>query len=395
MDLVSDLFRNIGLWFHQWLSGLLPGWAVTLIEYVLGVLILLVGILVTVLLLIWVERKVISRLQDRIGPNRVGPWGLFQTVADALKLLTKEDIVPQGAEKISFNLAPILVVFPTIMVLGVIPFSRGIIGADLNIGVLYIVALGSIGVMATLMAGWSSNNKYALLGGFRVVAQLLSYEIPMVLAMLSAVLLAGTMSMQGLVEAQGGGFLNIPYWRIFVIPLGFLIYFIAALAELERTPFDLLEAESEIVAGFFIEYSGMKFAWFFLASYINTVLLGAIAATLFLGGWQGPFVEHAPVLGVFYFGGKTLLMTILIFWIRGTFPRLRIDELMGLAWKILVPLALIVLLLVAIVIKLPVPILARQAILFVSNILVLLGALGYIGRHLRLTAERQKLGGRL
>ncbi|MDH7485180.1 MAG: NADH-quinone oxidoreductase subunit NuoH [Anaerolineae bacterium] len=395
MHFVSDLFRNIGLWFHGWLSGLLPGWAVTLIEYVLGVLILLTGALVTVLLLIWVERKIISRLQDRIGPNRVGPWGLLQTVADALKLLTKEDIIPEGAEKVSFNLAPILVVFPTIMVLGVIPFSRGIIGADLNIGVLYIVALGSIGVMATLMAGWSSNNKYALLGGFRVVAQLLSYEVPMVLAMLSAVLLAGTMSMQGLVEAQGGGFLNIPYWRIFVIPLGFLIYFIAALAELERTPFDLLEAESEIVAGFFIEYSGMKFAWFFLASYINTILLGAIAATLFLGGWQGPFVEHVPVLGVFYFAGKTLLMTILIFWIRGTFPRLRIDQLMGLAWKILVPLALIVLLLVAIVIKLPVPPLARQAVLFVSNIILLLGALGYIGRHLRLTAERQKLGGRL
>jgi NADH-quinone oxidoreductase subunit H len=395
MNFISDLFRNIGVWFHNLLSGFLPSWAVRLIDYVLGGIILLVGALVVVLFVIWVERKVISRLQDRIGPNRVGPWGLFQTIADVLKLLTKELTTPEGAEKISYNLAPILVVFPTIMVLGVIPFSNRIIGADLNVGVLYIVALGSIGVMATLMAGWSSNNKYALLGGFRVVAQLLSYEIPMVLAMLSAVLLAGTMSMQGLVAAQGGGFLNLPYWRIFVIPLGFVVYFVSSLAELERTPFDLLEADSEIVAGFFIEYSGMKFAWFFLASYINTILLSAIAVSVFLGGWQGPFVDRAPVLGIFYFGAKTILMTVVIFWIRGTFPRFRIDQLMGFAWKVLVPLALIVLLLVAIVVKLPVPPLAQQAILFVSNIAVLLGALGYLGRRLRLTAERQRLGGRL
>jgi NADH-quinone oxidoreductase subunit H len=395
MSFISDLFRNIGIWFHNWLSGFLPAWAVTLIDYVLGALILLVGVLVVVLFVIWVERKVVSRLQDRIGPNRVGPWGIFQTIADVLKLLTKELTTPEGAEKISFNLAPILVVFPTIMILGVIPFSNRIIGSDLNVGVLYIVALGSIGVMATLMAGWSSNNKYALLGGFRVVAQLLSYEIPLVLAMLSAVLLAGTMSMQGLVEAQGGGFLNLPYWRVFVIPLGFAIYFISSLAELERTPFDLLEADSEIVAGFFIEYSGMKFAWFFLASYINTILLSAIAVSLFLGGWQGPFVDKAPVLGIFYFGAKTLLMTVAIFWIRGTFPRFRIDQLMGFAWKVLVPLALVVLLLVAVTIKLPIPPLAQQAILFVTNIAVMLGALGYFGRRLRLTAERQRVGGRI
>ena len=395
MNFVSDLFRNIGIWFHTWLSGFLPSWAVLLIDYVLGGIILLVGILVAVLFVIWVERKVVSRLQDRLGPNRVGPWGLFQAVADVLKLLTKELTTPDGAEKISFNLAPLLVVFPTIMILAVIPWSQNIIGSDLNIGVLYIVALGSISVMATLMAGWSSNNKYALLGGFRVVAQLLSYEIPMVLAMLSVVLLGGTMSMQGLVEAQGGGFLNLPYWRVFVIPLGFLVYFISALAEMERTPFDLLEADSEIVAGFFIEYSGMKFAWFFLASYINTVLLSAIATTTFLGGWQGPFVQRAPVLGIFYFAAKTLAVIVFIFWVRGTFPRFRIDQLMGFAWKVLVPLALIVLLLVAVVVKLPVSPLIQQAILFVSNIAVLLAALGLLGRRLRLATERQRLGGRI
>jgi NADH-quinone oxidoreductase subunit H len=395
MRFVADLFHNIGLWFHGWLGGFLPRWAVLLIDYVLGALLLLVGILVVVLLVIWVERKVVSRLQDRIGPNRAGPYGLLQTVADALKLLTKEDTTPAGADKVTFNLAPILVVFPTIMILAVIPFGSGLIGADLNIGVLYIVAMGSIGVMATLMAGWSSNNKYALLGGFRVVAQLLSYEIPMVLALLSAVLLGGTMSMQGLVEAQGGGFLNLPYWHVFVAPLAFLIYFLSSLAELERTPFDLLEADSELVAGFFIEYSGMKFAWFFLASYINTVLLSAIAATVFLGGWQGPFVDRAPVLGVFYFAGKTLLISLLIFWIRGTFARVRIDEMMDFAWKVLVPLALVVLLIVGLVIKLPLPPLGRQAILFLSNIGLVLGTVWFLGHRLRLTAERQRLGGRL
>lgn len=395
MRFIADLFHNIGLWFHAWLSGFLPHWAVLLIDYVVGAVLLLVGILVVVLLVIWVERKVVSRIQDRIGPNRAGPYGLLQTLADALKLLTKEDTTPAGADKISFNLAPILAVFPAIMILAVIPFGSGLIGADLNIGVLYIVALGSVGVMATLMAGWASNNKYALLGGFRVVAQLLSYEIPMVLALLSAVVLGGTMSMQGLVISQGGGFLNLPYWRIFVVPLAFIIYFVSALAELERSPFDLLEADSEIVAGFFIEYSGMKFAWFFLASYINTVLLSAIAATVFLGGWQGPFVDRAPVLGIFYFAGKTLLMSLLIFWIRGTFARIRIDEMMDFAWKVLVPLALVVLLIVSLVIKLPLPPLAQQAILFLSNIGLLLGTAWFLGHRLRLTAERQRLGGRL
>jgi len=391
MRFVSDLFRNIGNWFHGWLLSFLPEWGALLIDYLLGSVLLLVGILVVVLFVIWVERKFISRLQDRLGPNRVGPWGLLQSLTDALKLLTKEHTTPAGADKISFNIAPVLIVFSTIMVLAVLPFSKGIIGSDLNVGLLYALAMGTLGVMATLMAGWSSNNKYALLGGFRVVAQLLSYEIPMVIALLSVVILGGTMSMEGLVEAQGGGFLNVPYWRIFVVPLAFLIYFISMLAELERTPFDLLEADSEIVAGFFIEYSGMKFAWFFLGSYINTVLLSSIAAIVFLGGWQGPFVDQVPLLGVFYFFIKMLLMTLLIFWIRGTFPRFRIDQLMGFSWKVLVPLALIVLLIVAVVIKLPIPFYAQQIILFASNVVVFVVALWYMGRRTRLSSERREL----
>jgi NADH-quinone oxidoreductase subunit H len=274
-------------------------WLVEGITYFVGALILATASLTLALLLIWITRKVISRIQDRIGPNRLGPYGLFQTVADAMKLLSKEDIKPTSSDTVSYAIAPVLAVLGVLMSLAVIPFGAGLIGADLSVGVLYLVALGSIGIMAALMAGWGSNNKYALLAGFRVVAQLLSYEIPMVLAMLAPVLLVGTMSMQGLANAQSLylGPINLGLgWFIFVLPGAFLIYMIAALAESEQTPFDLLEAESELIAGFHIEYSGMKFAMFFLAQFLNSFFLGAIAVSLFLGGWQGPFVDqgHLP-----------------------------------------------------------------------------------------------------
>ena len=208
--------------------------------------------------LIWLERKVAGRIQDRLGPNRTGPYGLLQTVADAMKLLTKEDITPAAADKVTFNIAPVLAVFTVIMLFGAIPLAPRFVGADMGIGTLYIVALGSIAIMSVLMAGWGSNNKYALLGGFRVVTQLLSYEVPMILAILSVVIVAGTMSMNGIATAQGnlGGF----GWYVFVMPLSFMLYFIAALAEGERTPFDLLEAESEIVSGYNVEYR-LVWAW--------------------------------------------------------------------------------------------------------------------------------------
>jgi NADH-quinone oxidoreductase subunit H len=386
MSFIADLFRNLGAAFVNWLSSFLPGWAVALINDLLVATILLLIGLNVVLFTIWYERKVIARMQDRLGPNRAGPAGLLQTPADAMKLLIKEDITPAGADWWTYNLAPVLSVFAAVMLLAVIPFGAGLIGEDLNVGVLYVVALGSVGSMAILMAGWGSNNKYALLGGFRVVAQLLSYEIPMVLAMLSVVLLAGTLSMQGIVQAQTGG-----RWFIFLMPTAFLVYLMSAVAETGRSPFDLVEAESELVAGFHIEYSGMKFAWFFLAEFMNTFTLSAIAVTLFLGGWQGPFVGNVPVLGVVYFAIKVLVIYTLFTWFRGTFPRVRIDQLMALAWKVLVPGALANVLLVALLIKIPLPTRVQSLVLLGANLALLLIGLGLIGRGLRLSAERRRV----
>lgn len=358
-----------------WLAGLgLPDWAALFLAYGIGAFILINFGMLSVLLLIWITRKVISRIQDRIGPNRVGPFGLFQTAADAAKLLSKEDITPDEADKIAFNLSPVLAVFGVLMLLAVIPFAPGLTGVDLNVAALYIVALGSIGIMAALMAGWGSNNKYALLAGFRVVAQLLSYEIPMVLAILTVVLLTGTMSFGRIVEFQAleiFGFNLGLGWIGIVMPGALLIFLISSLAEAELTPFDLLEAESELIAGFHIEYSGMKFAMFFLAQFLNAWVLGAVGATLFLGGWQGPGVSLpviGPILGLAYFFIKVYGIYVLQQWIRGTFPRIRIDQMMYFAWKVLVPLMVSLIVVQAIVQKLPVPLAVQYVLIFVANV---------------------------
>ncbi len=362
-------------------------WLVEAITYFIGAFILVNASLVLALLLIWITRKVVSRIQDRIGPNRQGPYGLFQTIADALKLLSKEDIRPESADFAAYALAPIFAVFPVLMSLAVITFGPALIGADLNIGVLYLVALGSIGIMAALMAGWSSNNKYALLSGFRVVAQLLSYEIPMVLAMLTSVLVAGTMRTQQIAEAQSLyiGPINLGMgWFVFLLPGAFLIYFISALAEAEQTPFDLLEAESELVAGFHIEYSGMRFAMFFLAQFLNAFFLGAIAVMLFLGAWQGPFADQILFLGFIYFMAKTFAVYLVIQWVRGTFPRVRIDQMMAFAWKVLVPLVLALILLQMIVMKLPMPSWGGwipYVLVLAANLAVVAIVLSILGRH--------------
>jgi NADH-quinone oxidoreductase subunit H len=362
-------------------------WLVEGITYFLGAFLLVNASLVLALLLIWITRKVVSRIQDRIGPNRQGPFGLFQTIADALKLLSKEDIRPTSADFWAYALAPILAVFPVLMSLAVITFAPGFVGVDLNIGVLYLVALGSIGIMAALMAGWSSNNKYALLSGFRVVAQLLSYEIPMVLAMLTPVLLVGTMRTQEIAHAQSLyiGPVNLGLgWFVFLLPGAFLIYFISALAEAEQTPFDLLEAESELVAGFHIEYSGMRFAMFFLAQFLNAFFLGAIAVMLFLGSWQGPFADQIPVLGFVYFMAKTFAVYLVIQWVRGTFPRVRIDQMMSFAWKVLVPLVLALILIQMVVMKLPYPSWGGwipYVLVLVANLGVVAVVLAVLSRH--------------
>jgi len=301
--------------------------------------------LLTPLLSIWLERKASARMQDRIGPNRVGPIGLLQSAADAAKLLSKEQITPAGADKVVFFVAPILMVVSVILIMAVIPLNQYEVGTDLSIGMLYVISVASLGTIAVLMGGWGSNNKYALLGAFRVMAQLISYEVPMVLALIVPVLMAGTLSTQELIIAQE----NI--WYVFIVPVSALIFFVSSTAEVGRQPFDLLEAESEIVAGFNIEYSGMQFAMFYLGEWLHAVLICVLTVMLFFGGWQGPLVEDIPALGAVYLLGKSFLLYFVHMWIRFTLPRLRIDQLMDFNWKFLVPLSVVNLLVVAFVWK--------------------------------------------
>ncbi len=381
---MNDLIYNLAQGWERWISGFLPAWLVTLIDDLLIVVALLLLVILFVLAFIWLERKLVARLQDRTGPNRVGPYGLFQPIADTLKLLTKEVITPDGADKPVYNLAPVLVVFGPLMGLGVLPLGVHLIGADLNIGIFFVMALGSVSEIAVLMAGWSSNNKYALLGAFRAVAQLISYEVPMVLAVLAVVLLAGSMSMQSIVKAQN------PLMYLIVMPTAFVVYFLSANAEMARTPFDLLEAESELIAGYHIEYSGMKFALFYLAEYINLFLLGGVATTLFLGGWGGPFVDKVPLLGTFYFLVKDLLMVAFWMWIRGTFPRFRIDHMLSFAWKVLVPVGVVLVLLTGFAVWVTDNYWIQLAILLPGNLVTLWIALELLGRDAKRAGERDK-----
>jgi len=293
------------------------------------VVIILVFVMAMIMGFIWFERRGLGRFQVRLGPNRAGPFGLLQPVADAIKVLIKEDIIPAKGDKLVHWLAPVVAFVPALMIFAVVPFHDGALLADLNIGILYVVAVSSVGVVGIFMAGWGSNNKYSLIGAMRAVAQMVSYEIPLALSIIGVVLIAGSLSMNSIVEAQ-----NIPF--ILLQPLGFIIYFLAACAEINRTPFDLLEAESEIVAGFHIEYSGMKFAMFYLVEYCEVLAISAIITTLFLGGWRGPLLP--PFL---WFLIKVFGVFFLIFWVRSTIPRLRIDQVMAFAWKCLLPLALI------------------------------------------------------
>lgn len=294
---------------------------------ILFILIIFAFVLTGVMGFIYIERRVLGRFQIRIGPNRAGPFGLLQPLADAVKILIKEDIVPKKADKILHLLAPVIAFIPTILIFAVIPFQDEAILVDLNIGILYVVAVSSVSVIGIIMAGWSCNNKYSLVSTMRTIAQVVSYEIPMSLAIISVVLLAGSLSMVSIVKEQ-----TIPY--LLLQPLGFVIFLLAALAEVNRSPFDLLEAESEIVAGFNIEYSGMKFALFYLTEYAEVLAVSAIITTLYLGGWKGPFLP--PFL---WFLIKVLAVFLLIIWIRATLPRFRIDQVMGFAWKFLLPVA--------------------------------------------------------
>ena len=325
------------------------GWNVevaTLLSLLLGVVIVATVPLLTVILLIWIERKFAARIQDRIGPNRVGPYGLLQSVADALKMLTKEDITPTGADRVLFNLAPIITFATVVLIWAIIPFTPLHIGSDLSIGILYFVAVGSVGAIKVMIGGWSSNNKYALLGAFRTIALIVSYEVPMILALLIPVLMAGSMGMQDITRAQGG------MWFIVVSPLAAIIFFVANLAETGRAPFDLLEAESELIAGYNIEYSGFKFGMFMAGEFMHVFTVAVLTAVLFLGGWWGPFVDQVPALGFVWLGLKTAVVYLFMLLIRNTVPRFRIDQVMSINWKFMVPLSILLILVQAFLLRL-------------------------------------------
>jgi NADH-quinone oxidoreductase subunit H len=355
MTFVANLFPNISSWVHSSLTAFLLGLGIrpdvtAALVFLVWAIIIITAILifapVVMMYMTWIERKVVARLQDRIGPNRVGPFGLLQPIADMIKFFVKEDIIPSSADHLLHLLAPIIVVIPVVLAFAVIPWGKDMAAVDLNVGILYLIALGSIGTIGIFAAGFGSNNKFALVGAMRAIAQIISYEIPQVLAISVVVLLVGSLSLNKIVQAQGGLFgLG---WFVFFVPVGplaFIVYFISATAEVNRVPFDLPEAESELVAGYHTEYSGMKFGLFYLAEFLNTFIISLIGATLFLGGWQGPGVEQFPLIGVLYFAIKVIVLVVVQPWMRGTLPRIRVDQLMNFAWKILVPVSLALILL--------------------------------------------------
>ncbi|AEI38711.1 NADH-quinone oxidoreductase subunit NuoH [Paenibacillus mucilaginosus] len=302
-----------------------------------GVVMLLV-VLGFVTYAIYFERKVIGWMQLRIGPNRVGPLGLLQSVADVTKLLIKEDTIPRKAERELFILAPVITFIPAFTVVATIPFTERLISSSLNVGVLFYVALSGISTIGIVLGGWASNNKYALLGGMRSAAQMISYEIPLVISIVGIIMMTGSMNLNTIVEGQAGGFWH---WNFLPQIIGFGVFAIAAVSELNRTPFDLPEAESELVAGYHVEYSGFRFAFFMLAEYVYVFAIAGLTTTLFLGGWHAPlpFLEFIP--GIVWFLLKFSFIVFFLFWLRATLPRVRVDQLMGLGWKVLLPLALI------------------------------------------------------
>ncbi|MDP6340227.1 MAG: NADH-quinone oxidoreductase subunit NuoH [Candidatus Marinimicrobia bacterium] len=326
----------------------------------LGFIIILVKVLVvfaatmiTVMGMIYAERRVSAFMQGRLGPNRVGPKGLLQPIADGIKFFMKEDLIPSGADKPIFILAPAILLIPALMTFAVIPFGSSITifgreialqVADVNVGILYILALTSIGVYGIVLAGWSSNSKYSLLGGLRSSAQLISYELAMGLAVVSIILLAGSLRLNDIIADQQGYFLS---WNVFKQPLAFIIFLVAVYAETNRLPFDLTEAEQELVGGYHTEYSSLKFAMFFLAEYANMITAAALTVTLFFGGWDVPLLDESSlgllgaILSVLSFILKMAFFLFLFIWVRWTFPRFRYDQLMRLGWKVLLPLALV------------------------------------------------------
>ena len=347
----NSLWRNIycllagdsaGCSARDYASGMLPGgleWLAFAITALAIIGLVINGVLGGVIVLIWGERRLFGRFQSRTGPNRWGPFGMLTSVADAIKTMFKEDVVPVDADRILFNLAPILIATPALLVFAVIPFGIGTYVADLNVGVLFIMAVTSLTTLSVLTAAWSSANRIAILSALRSVALLISYEIPMALALVGVIMLAGSLSLGQIVQAQG-----IPF--ILVQPLAFFVFFIAAMAEMARAPFDLTEAESELAAGYLNDYASMKFGLFFLAEFMAEISTAAIVTTLFLSGWKG----WEPIPSHFWFMAKLILVLFVIIWFRMTLPRLRIDQVLKFAWKGLFELTLINIVVTAILI---------------------------------------------
>jgi len=385
---MADLINLV----EDWIANLLLGWGVSeeltlfLLQALGSVLVVIVCFLI-VIALIWVERKLAGRIQDRFGPNRAGPFGIFQSFADIIKIFTKEYVTPEGAEKVAFNIAPILAMASVLAIWAVFPFAVNVIGADIHVGVLYIVAVGAFGILAILMAGWASNNRYALLGASRSVAMLISYEIPMIISLLVPVLLAHSMKLSAIIEAQQ------PWWFILVAPTAAVVFLISSMAEIGKAPFDLLEAESELVAGYHTEYSGMKFGMFYVAEFLHQFTVGALITIFFLGGWGGPLAVRWPILGVIYFYGKSFLVYLVISWIRLSLPRIRIDDMLDLNWKFLIPVSFVNLVAVAIIdrvlLELELATWMYVGVMFAVNLLILLTAL-YLAERSKPAVEREK-----
>ncbi|SFG40378.1 NADH dehydrogenase subunit H [Desulfotomaculum arcticum] len=332
------MLENLFVGVAQWLRALLGGFGAPVeineaIVMLVKLVAILVFILVNALWLVYMERKVAAYMQARIGPNRVGPKGLLQTTADIGKLISKEIIIPKKADLALFLLSPVLIFVPTLMVFAVIPLGKNMAAIDMNIGVFYLLAIASLSTLIFWIGGWASNSKYSLIGAMRVVAQMVSYELPLVLGILGVIMIVGSLNMNDIIAAQEHT------WFIFTQPIAFLIYFIAAVAETNRCPFDLVEGESEIINGPYTEYGGMAFAMFFLAEYANMLVICAMATVFFFGGWHAPFGLIFIPSWVWFFLKMYVLM-FLVMQLRWTYPRIRVDQLMGFSWKILVPLAL-------------------------------------------------------
>jgi NADH-quinone oxidoreductase subunit H len=342
MNLWSDPVNFIAHWLTTLLTAWgMPDWLAGLLIQLIGVVILVSAIMLTDIFLVWLERKVVARFQDRLGPNRVGPFGLIQPFADIIKLLIKEDITPVGADRVVYNLAPILSLMSVLILWAIVPLAPVLLGVDLNVGILYIVATGALGTLSIIMAAWASNNKFALIGAFRQVAVLVSFEVPMIATLLIPTILAGSMGMNEIIARQD-------IWYVLLSPLAAMVFMVAAIAELGRVPFDLNEAESEIVAGFHIEYTGMKFGLFYAGELLHAFTFGGFWAILFFGGYRlfglenlGPLVAAAILIAKAFFGYWVIM------WIRYTFARIRIDHMLAFNWKFLTPLTFALLMITA------------------------------------------------